>query len=80
MQKTLTPIATVYVVANVVLIMVLDALGTNREITTVILLICGGLFGALCRRYTKRKLMPIWKGQGANTEQNPLIKEEIPRH
>ena len=79
MVKKFTPIAAVFIVVNVVLILVINALGANREISALVLLICGGLIGAFSRRYMKRKFMPIWTGQGAGTDRTRWAKEETSR-
>jgi hypothetical protein len=80
MEKKFMPIIAVFVVVNVVLIFVFDALGTNREISALSLAICCGLVGAFSRRYMKRKFMSIWTGQGAGTDRTPWTKEETSRH
>lgn len=78
--KKFTPIAVVFIVAHMVLFLVLDALGTSREISALVLLICGGLAGALSRRHMKREFMALWSGRGAGAEQNLSTKEETPPH
>lgn len=73
-------ISAVWLVTAIVLMLVLDTLGTSREISTVILLSYGGLGGAFYGRYIKRRIMAIWKSQNTGTEQNHSTKEEIARH
>jgi hypothetical protein len=77
--KKFTPIAVVLIVAHMVLILVLDALDMNREISALLLIICGGLIGVLSRRYMKRKFMSIWTSQGGGTDQTPWAKEATSR-
>lgn len=73
------PIAAVWVVTTIVLILTLDALGTTEGFRTVITWSYGGLSGAFFGRYIKRRIMAIWKSQNTGTERNHSTKEESAR-
>jgi hypothetical protein len=70
MDEKLPLIAAVWLLTTIVLMLVLDTLGTTERITTVLTLSYGALCGALFGRYIKRRIMDIWKSQNTGTEQN----------